>query len=213
MTAAGRALFLLVLVPVAFEATVRFDDWARYGVPLSSGATNLMDLRIEDSLGMHARPSTSFRKLHINRLGYRGPEVTEASLRSGPLVVVSGASETLGLHESENREWPRQLDDTIANRCKSAHVSVLNAAFAGMSMPTVTNDIRRRVSAVRPDLVVYYPQPSQYLYGTSPSAVRPSSEPASALPWWRMRTPARMRQAVKGEVPAPIDRDTHQQVG
>jgi hypothetical protein len=52
---------------------------------------------------------------------------------------------------------------------------VLNAAMPGMSLPTIRQDIRLRVSALKPDVVVLYATPSAYLDDALPVAARPDS--------------------------------------
>lgn len=203
MTLVRRTIVALLLVPPAFEGTVRLDDWARFGVPFSSGATNVMDLRIDDAMGRHARPSSAYRKFRINSLGFRGPEVTPEELRARPLVVVSGASESFGLYESEGREWPRQLADSLARRCGAGAPTVLNAALAGMSLPTVMQDLERRVLPLGPELVVYYPQAAQYLFEQVPHAA-PVDRESGPLSPWRLRSYARLREEFKGMVPEAL---------
>ncbi len=193
---------LLTVFALAIEVTVRIDDWAQHRVPLAARARSLADLMVRDSLGVHARSGARFRQFSINSLGFRGPEVTQAQLDSGTAVVVSGASESFGLYESKGKEWPRQLEDMLREYCPNP-VHVLNAAFAGMSLPTVEQDVRLRISTVRPDWIVYYPTPMQYLEGTAPMAANPVRARDAAPPLWRPRALLRFRDAAKRAVPEP----------
>lgn len=204
MIAFRRILIPLLLVPPAFELTVRLDDWARFGVPITSGATHIMDLRVTDSLGRHARPGAVYRKFKINNLGFRGPDVTDESLRELPLVVVTGASESFGMFESPGREWPRQLADSLGARCAPASAIVLNAAFAGMSLPTVRQDIERRIAPLGPELIIYYPQPTQYLFERVPRPAPASTEPPEPLSPWNLRALPRLREDFKGMLPGAL---------
>ena len=81
---------------------------------------------------------------------------------------------------------------------------MLNAAFAGMSLPTVRQDIDNRILPLRPDVVAYYPTPMQYLEGKLPKATPPSMEPVVDLPRWRSRAFPRFRDAIKRSVPEPL---------
>ena len=199
-----RTLLLALLVPPAFEFTVRLEDWARFGVPLDSGVTTIDDLSVVDSVGRHARPGTAFKQFRINSLGFRGAEVPESILRSRPLVIASGASETFGSYESPDHEWPRQMADSLASRCGADRVTVLNAAFAGMALPTVIQDIQLRLLPMHPRVIVYYPTPSQYLYARSPQASPRSTQAPKAFSRWRSRAVPRMRDALKSGIPAPV---------
>ena len=199
----GWAAAVVAVITVAFEATVRIDDWAQFGVPVSSPFTSIADLIVRDSLGMHARPSSEFRQFRVNSLGFRGPEVSAERLKRGKVVIVSGASESFGLYEVAGREWPRQLEDSLAVRCGN-DVVVLNAAFAGMALPTVMQDVNLRLIAFAPKLLVYYPTPMQYLEADLPVAALPELKPAAAPSIWRLRGTSRLRDAVKRSVPEAI---------
>ncbi len=201
----------LLIVPPAFEAAVRVDDFVRFGVPLTSGATNIMDLRMDDSLGRHGRPSTAWRKFHMNALGFRGPEVSAEALRSRAIVVTAGASETFGLYETERREWPRQLEDSLARICPAAPPVVLNTAFAGMSLPTVMQDLELRVFPLKPRVVIYYPQSTVYLFGRTPFPA-PRTNRSPPLSPWSLRSFMRLRESVKKIVPEwVVDRNRERQ--
>jgi hypothetical protein len=195
---------LLGLVGVSsLELTVRIDDWAQFGVPLDASEVALEELSIRDSLGVHARAGTQFRQFRINSLGFRGPDLP-ATLPAGTKVIVtSGASETFGLYERGGGEWPQQLRLQLARRCAQPIV-VLNAAFAGMSLPTVRQDIARRILPLRPDAVVYYPTPMQYLEERLPEAAIPSLDPFTPPVRWRPRATPRFREAFKRAVPTPV---------
>lgn len=188
-------------VLVSLELTVRFDDWSQFDVPLLARPIGLDDLAVRDSLGLHARPSTQFRQFRINSLGFRGAEVDLKSKR-GTLVVASGASETFGLYEKNGGEWPRQMEDSL--RACGADVTVLNAAFAGMSLPTVEQDFMLRLKSMNPAVVVYYPTPMQYLSTLPLRATPPSTEPPRDLPVLRSRALPRFRDALKRAVPDPV---------
>ncbi len=191
-----------VVLTAAFslELTVRVDDWAQFGVPLTAPAIAIEELAIRDSLGFHARPGTAFRQFRINALGFRGPELQPLDSASS-LIIAAGASETFGLYETAGKEWPRQLADSLSG-C-GPNVQVANAAFAGMSLPTVRQDFERRLARLSPDMVVYYPTPMQYLYDLPPSPAPPTTEVAPALPLFRSRALPRFRDAAKRGMPQP----------
>lgn len=202
MKRATWTLLWLLCAVVALEFATRLDDWARFGVSFASPAVALDDLITRDSLGMHGRASVQYRQFRMNALGLRGPEIDLSSQASRALVVTAGASETFGLYESKDHEWPRQLQDTLAESCGSA-VVVGNAAFAGMSLPTVIGDVAGRIARLRPRVVVYYPTPMQYLEAELPKAATPTVS-EEALPHTRLRAAGRFREAVKRSIPTPI---------
>src|SRR5580704_16764560 len=103
----------------------------------------------------------------------RGPDIPLAKPPGTLRVVTAGASETFGLYESPDREFPRQLEDTLRARLCGDPVEVLNAAIFGMSLPTLEQDLRLRVRPLDPDVVVLYPTPVQYLNDAMPMSATP----------------------------------------
>ena len=185
--AARWGALALVAVVVA-EATCRVEEWVRYGTPILSRAASHDDLLVVDADGAHARPGAHFGKWRINGLGTRGPDAAAAKPARTLRVVTVGASETFGLYESAGREYPRQLEDTLRARGVCApgwNVEVLNAALAGMSLPTIAQDVQSRLRRLSPDVVTIYPTPVGYLDNTLPRPRAPRPGPVEPLPLTR----------------------------
>jgi lysophospholipase L1-like esterase len=172
----------LVVFALALEATCRIDDALRFGTPVFSRVESEAELLVRDSTGEHGRPYARYKKWYINNVGMRGPNVPVAKPPGTLRVVTAGASETFGLYESPDREFPRQLEDTLRARLCGDPVEVLNAAIFGMSLPTLEQDLRLRVRPLDPDVVVLYPTPVQYLMDDVPTPTVPDSGPATPLP-------------------------------
>lgn len=170
------------------------EDRIQHGTPWASRALSLDDLRVRDADGMHGRRAVRFRKWGMNGLGLRGPAADSVAAGTRR-IVTAGASETFGVYESPGREFPRQLEDTLRARavaagCPAAGIEVLNAAFQGMSLPTVEQDLRNRIRRYRPDVVLYYPTPAQYLEDRVPAPAAPDSSGRDAvLAPWRAAVP------------------------
>jgi lysophospholipase L1-like esterase len=197
----GSAVAASLVGASALEFTVRLDDWAQFGVPLSAPAVAMSELAVRDSLGFHARAGVHYRQYRINRWGFRGSDVDPAT-RNGSLVFAAGASETFGLYESPGRDWPQQLQDSLQQCARPVHV--LNAAFAGMSLPTVRQDFVRRLQPHAPAVWIYYPTPMQYLASPLPTAAEPLPGAIEPLSPWRSRALPRFRDAIKRGVPEPL---------
>jgi hypothetical protein len=202
----GRLLALTTTCLLAVELTCRLDDWLRYGTPLLSPFTSPNDLSVRDVYGAHGRPFAQYTKYILNNLGMRGPNVAPSKPSGVIRIVTAGASETFGLYESLGHEYPRQLEDSL--RSCAPRFQVLNAAFIGMSLPTQEQDLRLRIAPLRPDVVVLYPTPVQYLSDPPPSATPPDSTPgAGRLSWTRwtsLRAGKRLTLHLDGLIPARV---------
>lgn len=204
---AFRAVVLLAVVGIAMELTARVEDLVRYGTPLLSPFRSQGDLTIRDADGIHGRPDARFQKWVMNGLGMRGPAATVEKQPGTFRVIAVGASETFGLYESPGKEFPRQLEDSLQatlrdGRCDCAGVrkmEVLNAALAGMTLPTALQDVQNRLRRLDADVVLFYPTPSVYLWNEPPEAARPdSSANAGQIPAWTPFWP-RMIARFKGQ--------------
>lgn len=199
----AMAVGALGVAAVSFEVTSRLEDRIRFGTPLTSPYRSQADLAVRDAQGMHGRANARFQKWSLNDLGMRGPAATRRPAPGVRRVITCGASETFGLYESPGAEYPRQLADSLG-----AAFDVLNAAFPGMSLPTITQDVRLRLAALAPSVIVLYPTPVQYLAAERPTAAPPDSTGRSAMvpaSWaWTPRALDRVRDQVKGMLPSPV---------
>lgn len=212
--ASSEWLLLGLVFVVILELSCRVEDWITYRTPLASRAASLNDLVIRDADGMHGRANVRLQKWKMNSLGTRGPEASTTPAVGTLRVIAVGASETFGLRESPDREYPRQLEDSLNARVSrggcgnaSMHFEVLNAGFAGMTLPTIEQDVRLRLSRLRPDIVVIYPTPAQYLQDELPLVAAPDSAPGHGLPASNAVYPRflnRFREQLKQVVPVAV---------
>ncbi len=207
----GRAAVLAALFALVFELTCRVEDLIRYGTPMFSPYTSQLDLIMRDTNGARGRPNARFQKWVLNAVGTRGPEIEQRKPAGTLRVVTAGASETFGLYESTDREYPRQLEDSLrasvaGSSCRDIfrNVEVVNTALPGMSLPTVVLDLQHRIATLAPDYVVYYPTPPQYLDehapGSAPAVAATTSEPPAARALYP-RSLARLRNQAKTILP------------
>lgn len=195
------ATFLL-----AAEGSARIDQRLRWATPLLA-VPDRRELVLRDSLGTHGRPDGQFQKWRLNRFGFRGPDVTLAPVPGCTRVVLLGASETFGSYESEGKEYPSQLQDSLSS---SECFEVVNAAIPGMGLRAIIMLWNNWVAPFRPSVAIVYPTPAFYLSNELPSSrprpQRPSDrEPDRDPPWWTPRLAQRTTfQAL--EVPAFIQR-------
>lgn len=203
MRSVGLGLALTIVFALAMEISCRLDDAIRFGTPIFSRVESESDLLVRDAAGEHGRPHARYGKWVINNVGMRGPDIDPVKAPGTLRVVTAGASETFGLYESPGREFPRQLEDTLRAR-RGPNVEVLNAAIFGMSLPTLEQDLRLRVRALRPDVVILYPTPVQYLNEEVPSPAEPDSATTGRLPFRDALYPRameRLRQQAKALLP------------
>jgi hypothetical protein len=204
------SLAVVLAFGAAFELAARVEDWVRYDMPFDSPYRSEGDLVVRDSLGMHGRPHAAYLKWRMNSLGLRGPEITRHRPDGVLRVVVAGASEAFGQSESPGQEFPRQLEDSLRALLRASgpddwqRVEVLNAAFFGMSLPTVIQDVELRVRDFEPQVIVLYPTTAQYLADEVPAAAGRVPGQSGDLNRWhaaRPRAIERLREQLKRVTP------------
>lgn len=195
------------------ELASRVEDRVSYGMPLLSRVETSNDLVLRDTSGARGRPNAVFRRWKLDSLGFRGPEITTTPAPGVVRIVTTGASETFGLYETANKEYPRQLEDSLKARVAAScpgddapKVEVVNAALPGMALPSLTNHLTRVVAPIRPSVVVVYPSPSFYLNDRAPTVARSARTDTSlrAGKEYNLRFLDRVSAQLKTLAPAPV---------
>ncbi|MBL8983177.1 MAG: hypothetical protein JNL26_13385 [Gemmatimonadetes bacterium] len=201
--------WLVLAVPafLVMELATRVEDRIAAGIPMMSRVASPADLIWLDSTGARGRPNARYRNWSLNARGLRSPDVAIPRPSGTQRIVVVGASETFGLYETPGREYPRQLQDSLAGR-GCVNVEVVNAALPGMALPSMNPVIDRIVRELQPTAVLLYPSPAFYLNRLPPTATRGTAAADSALPWTRVlasRSKERLVSQVKGLLPSAVE--------
>lgn len=106
-----------------------------------------------DEYGIRGRSGGVYEKWRLNELGLRGPEVDRIPSDERMRIVTLGASETFGLYESADAEWPRALERELNGQ--GVVSEVLNGAIAGMTPGAQLRHLRHRLIPLAPDVVIW----------------------------------------------------------
>lgn len=183
----------LVIFIVTLEICARVDDVITYGATFW-GPYNDEILLQRDSIGKWGKPGARYAKWRLNSLGYRGPE-----LRLGTIRLISmGASETFGLYEAPDQEYPRQLERDLNAGTQDELFQVVNVAFPGETLPTAILRVPQIIDEIHPSYALIYPDLSSYIWMSvkteKATATKPSAPTAS-----QTRTRFESRMAVRVE--------------
>jgi lysophospholipase L1-like esterase len=191
----GTALAALALGLAAGELIARLDDRLFTDVPVLASPDREADLMLRGPSGIRGKPHGVYRKWKLNNFGFLGPDMLEAP--AGHRVMVLGASETFGLYESRGHDYPSLLRQEL-NRDGKGHIEIVNAAIAGMALPTMTQFWDAWASRFDPTIVVIYPSPQFYLDIEPPAARLKSFVPeAIPEPGVQSRLAERIKDSVK----------------
>lgn len=151
-----RLLSAVCLFLLAVEGAARLDDLMKFGAPFWQ-EYSAEQLRSVDSDGVRCNvPHARFEKWRNNSLGFRGPEIGRDKPAGVTRVVCFGVSETYGLYETPDREWPAQVRGLLPG----SRFEVVNAASAGLGFPQYPAYLTKHVLPIRPDIIVILVNPS-----------------------------------------------------
>jgi len=166
-----------VVCSLTLELAARVDDRVTYGAPLF-GPYNMDQLFQPTARGRRGVPHAGYVKWALNGAGFRGPEIRADA--GQVRIVTFGASETFGIYESPDREFPRVLEHDLNSSPAHDRYEVINAGMPGMRVGsgiTYLYDIGRQL---HPKIVIIYPTPTHYVGVTHPYCGRPVPIPAQA---------------------------------
>ncbi len=189
-----RGVLWCVIAAFTLEICARLDDWISHGASPWGIYDNTV-LNAYDSLGQHGRPNAHYLKWKLNSLGFRGPELNPNAVR----ILCVGSSETFGQRESENHEWPRQVE-RLLNRDFGGNPTyqLVNTGFPGETFPTSVVRLPKRLAQVQPKFVLIYPSLAHYLYVPYLAAKLP---PPPVTPLFRLRMLNRVQSTLKRVLP------------
>lgn len=202
--AGGRWAVMAAGFLVAAEVTARVEDTLTWKAPFNGRYTEEA-LIVRDSLGAHGHPDYTFRKWRMNNLGFRGRDIALDTVPGRTRIVTLGASETFGLHESPDREYPVQLQEVLDSTAPGRW-EVVNVGLPGLSLSSMVPYYHNVVRPLKPTLVFIYPSPSFYLEVNPlpPVYVVPKSRPAPVNDQFESRLPSRARESLKAIIPGAL---------
>lgn len=188
-----RFALIPLICLLAMELCARLEDKIRYEAPFWSNYDE-DGLYTYDVMGKTGKPNASYLKWKLNAAGFRGPQLRTGTCR----IVTLGASETFGLYERENGEWPRQLERELNARAGTTGFEVVNAAYPGMSFHTIALRSLTTARLLHPEVVVVYPSFAPYIEQAHADRTA-SLKPPSNGP--RLRLATRVDSLLKQSLP------------
>lgn len=195
------AMVALLALIVLLESLTRIADYVTYGAPIFQNY-NEGSLFMRDAIGRRGRPYARYLGWQLNSLGFRGPEVEKDKIH----IICIGASETFGLYEAPDQEYPRQFERILNQAVGSDVFQVINVAYPGETLKTAFRRVPEISQEIHPKYAIIYPTPAFYIStaATGLEPVTPRSltpEPSEGFEW---RISARFREEARAFVPAAL---------
>jgi lysophospholipase L1-like esterase len=192
------SLLTIFVLLAASEVAARVDDKILYGAPLWSNY-NLDTLYTFDQYGRRGKPYAHYLKWQLNEEGYRGPALRSNTYR----IVCLGSSETFGLYEQNGNEWPRVLERELDQQSANKKFEVVNAAYPGMSVPSILRRAPYTEQTLHPQLAVIYPSFTSYIEDDN-SAPAPIQAPPESHHHVELRIASIIQTGLKSHLPEKV---------
>ena len=168
--------FVLVLLLGLCEGGLRLRSWLKYGTA-ATGVRDAMLVRDEAAGLWVPQPGYEVKganiHIKINSLGFRGDEFSRVKPAGTFRIVCLGASTTFSAEASSNEAvWTHRLQEKLRREYPGRQIEVINAAVGGYVSDDNLRNLRHRVLALNPDLVIYYEANNEIVRDTRELAIR-----------------------------------------
>jgi len=151
------ALVVLVgvtLLALLAEGSIRMLQWMRHGTASTVESLYTVDPALNLRI---PTPGASTQTIHINSMGFRGPEIEQEKPAGRIRIAFLGASTTFCAEASSNAAvWPHLVTLGLQQRYPERSFDYVNAGVPGYTLRSMLANLRLRVEPLRPDVIVIY---------------------------------------------------------
>jgi len=144
-----------VLVALAgAEGLIRLRQWSKIGTAASYESLYRADETIQLRVLV---PGARMGNITVNSLGFRGPEIPSTKPKGRLRLAFLGASTTFCAEVSgDSAVWPHLVVESLRARFPDADFDYVNGAAPGYTVKSSLKNLRHRIDALDPDIVVIY---------------------------------------------------------
>lgn len=147
-------LFCLVLLAAAAEGFVRLRQYLRAGHAVSQTALYRDDAHLQLRV---LNPNLRVGPVSINSSGFRGPEIDTPKPPGRVRIAFLGASTTFCAEvSSDAAAWPHLVTEQLRAAYLGVSFDYVNGGVPGYFASSSLVNLKRRVAAHRPDIIVIY---------------------------------------------------------
>jgi lysophospholipase L1-like esterase len=147
-------LTLIALMLLLAEGAIRVRQTLKYGSSKTIEDLYTVDQKIE--LRVPIAGMTSGR-ITINKLGFRGPEVTMPKPAKTLRLAFLGASTTWCAEVSSNEKvWPEIVTRELQRSFPGRQIDYINGGVPGYTLSASLKNLEHRIAPLEPDVIVIY---------------------------------------------------------
>jgi lysophospholipase L1-like esterase len=138
----------------AAEGLTRLRQWSKIGTASSFESLYKVDERIQLRVLV---PGARVGNITVNSLGFRGPEIPAAKPKGRIRLAFLGASTTFCAEVSgDSAVWPHVVVESLRARFPDVDFDYVNGGVPGYTVQSLRANLRHRIDALDPDIVVIY---------------------------------------------------------
>jgi lysophospholipase L1-like esterase len=143
-----------MVVLAGAEGITRLRQWSKIGTAASYESLYRIDERIQLRVLV---PGARVGNITVNSLGFRGPEIPPAKPKGRIRLAFLGASTTFCAEVSgDSAVWPHLVVESLRARFPEADFDYVNGGVPGYTLRSSLGNLRHRIDALDPDIVVIY---------------------------------------------------------
>jgi lysophospholipase L1-like esterase len=175
-----------MLMLVAAEVALQARSQLRTGQSVLTAAIRGPNFVYDETVGAKLLRSNSViggarMQIRANRYGLRGEDFPLEPAPGEARVALLGASTVMGTYVTTGQTSSEQLEQLLAGRPAHGRLRVINAGIQGLTLEAQAKLLERRVSALQPKVVFWYPG-SNDVGCKAPVASGPTRRPALRIP-------------------------------
>lgn len=148
------AILGALVVLAGGEGFVRLRQWTKTGTAAGYESLYRVDEKIQLRVLVHG---ARMGHITVNSLGFRGPEIPSTKPEGRIRLAFLGASTTFCAEVSgDSAVWPHLVVESLRARFPEADFDYVNGSVPGYTVQSSLKNLRHRIEALDPDIVVIY---------------------------------------------------------
>lgn len=138
------------------EGALRVLQLAKFGVERSVEKSEVF--YVDEKTGLRLPiPGSQHGRIHINSLGFRGPEIAVPKPPATIRLAFLGSSTTYDPYPDDESNWPHLTAARLQEAFSGCRIDYINAGLPGFSSEHMLSRFEHHVAPLTPDIVVILP--------------------------------------------------------
>ncbi|HBZ29472.1 MAG TPA: hypothetical protein DEO56_02590 [Nitrosomonas nitrosa] len=149
-------LALTLGIFLAGEIALRTIQWLKFGQQQSMELSNTF--YIDETTGLRLNvPNQQLGMVHINNIGFRGPDIIPNKPINTIRLAFLGSSTTYDAYSPEGRNWPHLVAEKLAQHIGGCRIDFVNGGKPGYGYASMMVLFEHFIKPLQPDILMILP--------------------------------------------------------